>query len=105
MDSLLARYSLANMSLIATKDSDTVDLVNKVSSNKGFRNKGNFTRQDRKRGNVIMGFCAGCFALGKQLNVYIDFKHKATDCPRQSAVVKMLQDDTQDYHTDQDEDS
>ena len=49
--------------------------------------------------NYPADFCVGCLALGKQLNVSIDFKHRYADCPRQSTVIKMLKDDAPDKHT------
>ena len=45
-------------------------------------------------------FCAGCFSLGKQLNTFINFKHKPADCTRQGAVSRLLQADGEDYPAD-----
>ena len=36
-------------------------------------------------------FCAGCYALGKELNTFIHFKHSPNDCTRQGAVARLLQ--------------
>ena len=61
-------------------------------------NRVQFQRRPNKRQDIgkqinSRAFCAGCFSLGKQLNVFINFKHKPSDCPRQDAVVRVLQAD------------
>ena len=39
-------------------------------------------------------FCPGCFTVGKELKVAIDFKHKPDMCPRIHAVPRYMQVDT-----------
>ena len=107
IDSLLARYSSANVSKVSTdtiaasKETDEGN-VRRVDYSRGrgrgggrnFRGgRGGFANQ----GNNSQLFCAGCFSLGKQLNTFIHFKHKPADCTRQGAVSRLLQADGEDY--------
>ena len=78
---------------------------------RGF-NPGRFFRGGR-RGNLFRKpnptvFCAGCFSLGKQLNMFIDFKHKPEECTRQGAVSRILQaeaeNDLENFEIENDED-
>ena len=36
-------------------------------------------------------FCPGCFYLGQKLNTAVHFKHLPSECPREPAVVKLVQ--------------
>ena len=60
-----------------------------------FRSRGRGGGYDGARGggrsNFSAAFCAGCFSMAKQLNTFIDFKHKPTECPRQRVVSRFLQ--------------
>ena len=118
IDSLLARYSSANVSKVSTDTTEALGETNidntanvRRVDNRGrgrgggrhFRGggRGGFANQ----GNNSQLFCAGCFSLGKQLNMFVNFKHKPTDCTRQGAVSRLLQADGEEYpEEDADED-
>ena len=114
IDSLLSRYSSANVSKVGadffdeTKFSnDDVDL-RKVTARgrggggarymRGGHGRGNYQR----RGYDSQQFCAGCFSLGKELNAFIDFKHRPSDCTRQGAVSRLLQAEEEEYTEEED---
>ena len=71
---------------------------NEISINQlRFQDKtnGKFYRNGRKgrteNGGRNSFFCPGCFAVGKELKVAIDFKHKPSMCPRVHAVSRFMQ--------------
>ena len=41
--------------------------------------------------------------MGKQLETFIDFKHKPAECPRQRAVARILQATDEDFSVETDE--
>ena len=49
------------------------------------------TKSGHSKYCISLLFCVGCFALGKQLDMFIPFKHKPEECTRQGAVARMLQ--------------
>ena len=106
IDSLLSRYSAANavskVSLYSSdheNECDEAENVRKIRF-RGRGRGGRFPRGGRgsfnKRGNNSQQFCAGCFSLGKELDTFIDYKHRPLECTRQEAVARLLQidDDT-----------
>ena len=115
IESLLARYSSANVNRVSTDNSagghdDENDRTNVRFAGSGFRQRGrggNGFRGARNRpsqGNNSQLFCAGCFSMGKQLNTFINFKHKPADCTRQRAVSRILQAaDDEDFPDDNDD--
>ena len=104
IDSLLTRYSSAN---VAKVNIDTADGFNSATAEEdpdnnsvrwtNFRGRGRGGKSFRGRGgNNFQGsssslFCAGCFSMGKQLETFVNFKHKPAECPRQRAVARFLQ--------------
>ena len=112
IDALLSRYNSSAVAKVIADDQYHVDVggvdddaaehVRRVGQHGRGRTAGRFFRGSR-RGNSVLRpnsnlFCAGCFSLGKQLNVFIDFKHKPENCTRQGAVSRILQAEAQDDH-------
>ena len=103
IDSLLSRYSSSSVSKISldpiTDDNNNAENVIDNVRRIGFRDRGRggnrFFRGGRSRGfnkreDSYEHFCAGCFSLGKELNTFISFKHKPSECTRQEAVARLL---------------
>ena len=88
IDSLRLRYGGANVSQVSQcgQEVESIPNVNRVHPKTNFQPKKNISRPYSNN-----AFCTGCFALGKQLKTYINFKHNPEQCPRQSVVVKMMQ--------------
>ena len=118
IDPLLSRYSSSNVNKVTADVSKTPDeaepddeatlafsrrIDSRDRGRGGARNfrgsRGNFGRQ----GNNSQQFCAGCFSLGKQLNTFINFKHRPSDCTRQGAVSRILQADGEDYPSEEED--
>ena len=117
IDSLLSRYSSSSISKISldttTVDDNDAEDVSENVRRIGFRDRGRggnrFFRGGRsrgfnKRGGSYEHFCAGCFSLGKELNTFISFKHKPSECTRQEAVARLLQFDEENYPSENDVD-
>ena len=115
IESLLARYSSANVNKVSTDasehdDGEKDDPTYVRFAGSGFRQRGGrggSFRGGRNRttqGNNPQLFCAGCFSMGKQLNTFISFKHRPADCTRQRAVSRILQAADEDFPEENDED-
>ena len=109
IDALLSRYNSSAVAQVIADDQYHVDVggaddnaghVRRVGQRgRGGRTTGRFFRGSR-HGNSVQRpnsnlFCAGCFSLGKQLSMFIDFKHKPENCTRQEAVSRILQAEAQ----------
>ena len=103
IDSLLSRYSSTNVNSVSAAVIDAIyDSENSESNVMYARGRGGISFRGRGRGgghdgarggrsNFSAPFCAGCFSMAKQLNTFIDFKHKPAACPRQRVVSRFLQ--------------
>ena len=96
IDSLLARYSSTNVNKVSAaaiedRDAGDDDQVRYARGRGGNSFRGRGRGHGGGRGNFSGPFCAGCFSMAKQLNTFIDFKHKPAECPRQRAVSRFLQ--------------
>ena len=123
IDSLLSRYSTGSLvskvsTYNVTENShdethvDEVEQVRKINTARsrggGGRFQGSMSRGRRGGPSSKSNqFCAGCYSLSKQLNVFIDFKHRPADCVRQEAVSRMLYaeeefpvDENEDFYED-----
>ena len=104
IDALLSRYNSSAVAKVIVDDQhhadedgghDDAGHVRRVGQRGRGLNAGRVFRGGRagnppRKPNSQL-FCAGCFSLGKQLNMFIDFKHKPEDCTRQRAVSRILQ--------------
>jgi len=117
IDSLLARYSSANVSKVSdvifdektTEEDPSVRFSRGRGGGNSFydRGRGGRGRAGARGGGGVRGnfsniFCAGCFTMAKQLGTYIDFKHRPAECPRQRAVSRFLQTGDEDVTEDDD---
>ena len=117
IDSLLSRYASSTVARVSS-NSETPDDDTKMGESEQIRwvntrGRGGqrFLRGGRGgrggRGvptNRSQQFCVGCFALGKQLDMFIPFKHKPEECTRQGAVARMLQTEDENDTGEIDED-
>ena len=92
IDSLVSRYTSSNVGMISQRPEEVIiqhtQQTRQTKSNaKKLTNKGK-TRQNFNKQSVF--FCPGCYAVSKELMVGIDYKHKASMCPRTSAVSRFL---------------
>ena len=104
IESLLNRYGDGSISLIQTDPTDAhvnqLRFQKKSFITKPAYGRGKFSRNSR--GGRSDFFCPGCFTVGKELKVAIDFKHKPEMCPRLHAVSRYMQ---ADMESEMDDDS
>ena len=101
IDSLLSRYTSTHANRVSAaviddnhESAESLVMYTRGRGGNSFRGRGRCGGYDGARGggrsNFAAPFCAGCFSMAKQLNTFLDFKHKPAECPKWSLDSSKL---------------
>ena len=82
IDSLLTKYDKIGQVNFLQQDSSQADVCRTFVKNRRFK-------PNEKK--INSPFCPGCFYLGQKMKTAVHFKHLPAECPREPAVVKLIE--------------